>query len=50
MDEDPCPLDAYRAEVCKSLKETYYGVFTTSKHSIKVPENIFLKRFAGNSF
>jgi hypothetical protein len=33
-----------------SLKETYHGVFTTSKHSIWIPENMFLKLFAGNSF
>ena len=32
------------------LKETYYGVFPTRKHSIWVPENMFLKLFAENSF
>ena len=34
----------------KLLKETYYGVFTTSKHSIWIQENMFLKLFAGYSF
>ena len=34
----------------RPLKKTYYGVFTTSKHSIWVPENMFLKLFAGYSF
>ena len=32
------------------LKETHCGVFLTSKHSIWVPDNMFLKLFAENSF
>ena len=32
------------------LNQTYYGVFPISKQSIGLPENIFVKLLAGNSF
>ena len=43
-------IDAAASMQQQTYYGVYYGVFPTSKHSKLIPENMFLKPFAGNSF